>query len=347
MDKIHRRIGAPLLTGVQLQAEGLKLDHSTLVPARMPDLHAGVPLVVMGRYSRATSFNGEPQATVKASDALDQPWTHNLRAKASDNRAVTTIWARGRVRDLEDTFAIRPGAELERQIVDTSLKFGVLCRFTAFIAVDRTQKVNEKGQLRESVQPVEYPAGWEEESLELAEASYSLSAPAGAATLMQSIFGAAFGPVGGLRRPLSASTMRKSMAPPAAMAAPPPPASPAAMSVDSCLQEFEAPCDLSAYRARAAGWLDELTRLPTGDRAARVQLLRELARKVGELVSDLASIGAPEHERAPLGELAAALAKLAPTADAAEVESLAKQATDVLSNFAQVRPAFWKQAPTP
>ena len=46
------------------------------------------------------------------------------------------------VRDLEDRYVGRPGhnaaelARLERQITDVSLRYGVLCRFTAFVAVD-------------------------------------------------------------------------------------------------------------------------------------------------------------------------------------------------------------------
>ena len=42
----------------------------------------------------------------------------------------------------------------------TSLRFGVLCRFTAFVAVD-SRVVNENGDTRRVVQPVELPSGWD------------------------------------------------------------------------------------------------------------------------------------------------------------------------------------------
>src|SRR5439155_19158379 len=64
-------------------------------------------------------------------------------------------------RDMEERYvAGDAGADLERRIVDTSLRFGVLCRFTAWVAVD-SRVVTEGGQPHRVVQPVELPAGWE------------------------------------------------------------------------------------------------------------------------------------------------------------------------------------------
>jgi Ca-activated chloride channel family protein len=72
--------------------------------------------------------------------------------------AITAQWARGRLRDLEDRYAAGDTA-LEKQIVTTSLRFGVLCRFTAYVAVD-SRVVNENGETRRVTQPVEMPSGW-------------------------------------------------------------------------------------------------------------------------------------------------------------------------------------------
>jgi hypothetical protein len=79
------------------------------------------------------------------------------------SRAVPCVWARGRIRELEDRFAIGAGNPglVEKQIVETSLRFGVLCRFTAFVAVDRAEVVNEGGRLHKVTQAVEPPAGWD------------------------------------------------------------------------------------------------------------------------------------------------------------------------------------------
>jgi hypothetical protein len=72
------------------------------------------------------------------------------------------VWARARLRDLEDRYAIGEGRlhDLEKTIVATSLTFNVLCRFTAYVAVDHEQVVNPGGNLHQAIQPVESPQGW-------------------------------------------------------------------------------------------------------------------------------------------------------------------------------------------
>jgi len=78
----------------------------------------------------------------------------------------TAIWARAHLRDLEDRYAGLPGhhtgelARMERQITDVSLRYGVLCRFTAFIAVD-SRVITDGGVPHRVTQPVELPAGWD------------------------------------------------------------------------------------------------------------------------------------------------------------------------------------------
>jgi hypothetical protein len=49
---------------------------------------------------------------------------------------------------------------LAERIVKVSLESGVLCRFTAYVAVDRSEVVNEGGRQHTIIQPVEQPAGW-------------------------------------------------------------------------------------------------------------------------------------------------------------------------------------------
>src|SRR6266545_2268640 len=168
MDAIHRRIGAPLVTGLRLECDGLTLVDDTQAPARVPDLFPGVPLVVAGRYEKATAGALILRGTTR--DGRD--WATTVPARVADAdpavdtdgprtvAAVTALWARAHLRDLEDRYVvgIAAPADLERRIVETSLRFGVLCRFTAYVAVD--PRVTEGGEVHRVVQPVELPAGW-------------------------------------------------------------------------------------------------------------------------------------------------------------------------------------------
>ncbi len=155
MEQIHRRIGAPVVTGLAVAADGIDLLGGTQSPARLPGLYPGVPLVLTGR------FTGTPTGTLALTGRTrdDQQFHTALPVQRRAEPAVTSLWARARLRDLEDAYAAGDRS-LEKEIVDTSLRFGVLCRFTAYVAVD-DRVVDEGGPGRRVTQPVELPSGWE------------------------------------------------------------------------------------------------------------------------------------------------------------------------------------------
>ena len=160
MQSIHRRIGTPLLTGLHLEPEGIAIEPGEVVPRRLPDLFSGSPLLILGRY------RGRPEAslTIHATDYCGQGVVRErCRPRSRDNPAIASAWARGQIRQIEDRYAAGDGdrAALERAIVALSLKFQVLSRFTAYVAVDRSQTVNRGGALHQVVQPVELPEGWQ------------------------------------------------------------------------------------------------------------------------------------------------------------------------------------------
>lgn len=151
-DKIHHRIAAPLLTAVRLSGDGIVPD--TVAPARLPDLFPGVPAVISGRWGGDAM--GEVTVSGRMADGSD--WNAAVPVTAVSNPALTAVWARAHLRDLEDRYVV--GEPIEERIVATSLKFGVLCRFTAYVAVD-SRVVTEGGTPRQVVQPVEPASGWD------------------------------------------------------------------------------------------------------------------------------------------------------------------------------------------
>jgi Ca-activated chloride channel family protein len=185
MDQIHRRIGAPLVTGLSVVGDGIELLADTVSPSRLPDLFPGAPVVFTGR------FRGAPAGAlvVRGRDREGEPWQARVEGAAVDGAAVRPTWARAHLRDLEDRYATRKAgqdlADLERRIVETSLRFGVLCRFTAFVAVDSRVVTDGSGPHRVT-QPVEPAAGWDMlRPRVMAEpgAAMTTAGPAGAVTL--------------------------------------------------------------------------------------------------------------------------------------------------------------------
>jgi Ca-activated chloride channel family protein len=158
MAALRRRIGPPLLRGLGLEPDGLAMEPGELVPRRVPDLFPGSPLLILGRY------RGRPAGAIAIHgiDATGTVCVQTVPAQVRENPAISTAWARGQIRQLEDRYAagVSDRSSLEKLIVDLSLRFRVLCRFTAYVAVDRSQAGNQGGRLHRITQPVESPEGW-------------------------------------------------------------------------------------------------------------------------------------------------------------------------------------------
>lgn len=193
MARIHERIGSPVVLRPAIEATGVTLVEGTFGSGRLPDVFPGVPWVVRGRYRDAVT----PRITVRGTTADDEPWTVAVDGRSGGDEAVTAVWARGQLRDLEDRYVastqgylgLEPPSDLdalERRIVRTSLRFGVLCRFTGFLAVDE-RVVTDGTAPRSVVQPVELPAGWEPLSLPFAAQAAGSAAVAPAAVAYQAV----------------------------------------------------------------------------------------------------------------------------------------------------------------
>ena len=158
MDRVHQQIGTPVLTELAVSfGEGTaQMTADTQTPRRIPALFDGAPLVVSGRCTGATPPSS---LCVQGCDATGQAWKRDVDVTAVENSALRSIWARAQLRALEDAYVTKSSAlgsapALRREIVGTSLRFGVLSRFTAFVAVDEAI-VNPGGDPHKALQAVE------------------------------------------------------------------------------------------------------------------------------------------------------------------------------------------------
>jgi Ca-activated chloride channel family protein len=192
MEQIQRTISTPVLSTLRISGEGLLPE--TLSPTRVPDVFSGVPVQLTGRYRGKAPE--KVQLTGKGANGEEVV----LNATAHQGSELTRqIWGRSRIRDLEDRYAAGERGTLEQQIVETSLRFGVLSRFTAFVAVDRVEVVNPGGEVTVKVQPVESAMRRDAEPEAMLE--------------MQALVGRAAGAIGDAE---SRAKLRK-MSPPASM----------------------------------------------------------------------------------------------------------------------------------
>ncbi|NEA34905.1 VIT domain-containing protein [Streptomyces sp. SID13031] len=329
LDRIHLRIGTPLLTGVTLSADGLTLLDDTISPARTPNAFAGVPLVLRGRYRVTAPAQDSAVAHLNGTTAAGEKWQVTVPAVQTQG-AAAPVWARAHLRDLEDRYTITHGDHeaLEQQIVAVSLRHHVLCRFTALVAVD-SRVVAEGGPKHQVTQPVELPSGWVMPAAPTGFAAAAFapmainasgSAPGGAAG---PALGRAFGDGPGL---FSRSVKR---------AAQPP----------SFVEEQAAHGDpLTEARAQAAAEATLLRQAGTPTSAQRRLILSDLASRLDALVQQLGS------EADPLRKLVTALTAVEST-PLEDIDALWQQALRVLDEFAgsptparAPRRDFWKRS---
>ena len=165
MSRIHRTIASPVVTELSMAMSDGEGTLEAVAPDPLPDLFEGVPVRIFGRRSAGSG------AALTLSGALSDgtTWRETLPMRETESGAIATVWARQRVRDLEDRYRARRHGDAEREtleeeIVETSLAHGVMCRFTAFVAVDDSEETVD-GERREVTQPVEQPAGWEMDAM--------------------------------------------------------------------------------------------------------------------------------------------------------------------------------------
>jgi Ca-activated chloride channel homolog len=184
LERVHRLIGQPVLTDVRLELLDFDGVSESLAPARTAGLYADRPLMIFGRH---LSESAAVRLRVHAVDAAGKPWTAEVAGQPGPAGVLVNLWGRAKVRELEDEYASK-GADqkLADRIVKVSLESGVLSRFTAYVAVDRSEVVNEGGRQHKIIQPVELPAGWNDDSM---LGALSCSAPAAFAMRTASLGG--------------------------------------------------------------------------------------------------------------------------------------------------------------
>lgn len=370
MAKVHRRIGTPVATEVRLAPNGLDLVWRQVAPTRLPDVYAGSPVTIFGRYKGKAPTDAA--ITIEGTSYGDPLSMRVAREGQTSASWVSASWARAHIRDLEDKYAT--GArELDSEIVRVSKEFSVLSRFTAFLAVDKSAVVNPGGGLVQVVQPVESPAGWEQQSAvrgsgHLARPAPMMSAPPPAMPSMAgpSAISRSRAPAPGYSGGAPKDREEERSAPPPlarpAAARPAggrvpgpmnqPPMAPAkvarAQEFDDLRREAApAPTSPSAYLAKLAQLARDLeTHARTGDKTA----LRLVRQRLKEWAEDLRSVGSYDTLADAVGDQADKIGA-ALSASGADLTVELQAIANILANLAAGGPlpprksgraAFWK-----
>jgi Ca-activated chloride channel family protein len=156
IDKFFQRVDKPALGYIEIDWNGLAVEQ--LYPRQIPDLWAGQPILLHGRYPRG----GEAEITVRGqmgSRDYRQSVYVALPENQPENAALASVWARKKVHELMNEM-VRQGQtdELIQAATQTGLDFQLMTQWTSFVAVEE-KIVNRDGKPETVVQPVELPEG--------------------------------------------------------------------------------------------------------------------------------------------------------------------------------------------
>jgi Ca-activated chloride channel family protein len=125
----------------QLKARFTGLEVYDVEPAALPDVMAGRPVVLWGKWrgdpSGAKLVLQGHAAGGSHSDVIDAPMPD------TDAVALKHLWARQRIAQLGDEEALMGGQSQREPITALGLKYGLLTSYTSFIAVDQVVRTQQ------------------------------------------------------------------------------------------------------------------------------------------------------------------------------------------------------------
>jgi Ca-activated chloride channel family protein len=132
-------------------------DAYDIEPRKIPDLLASRPLVVFGKW------RGAPGGSIEVSGRTGRGPYHTSIAVGPEHAdpkqaALRYLWARTRIANLADFGPANPGDERVAEITTLGLTYGLLTRYTSFVAVQEIVR-RQTDDADEVDQPLPLPAG--------------------------------------------------------------------------------------------------------------------------------------------------------------------------------------------
>ncbi len=151
----------PYMTDLQIDWGGLSIRDQ--VPARLPDLYAGKPLIVLGRYDQS----GSETITLKGNvlgQSVQMDLELTLPAQEPSHDAIPSVWARQRIRQIWNRDVGNETAQGRSEITELGLRHQLVTQYTSFVAVEKELSEVPQGNLVSEVVPSMMPDGMTEKS---------------------------------------------------------------------------------------------------------------------------------------------------------------------------------------
>ncbi|MDQ7780365.1 MAG: hypothetical protein RDV41_11775, partial [Planctomycetota bacterium] len=138
VDLFYDRAAHAALTDIKVNWGGMTV--SDVFPHEIPDLFVGRPVLLTGRFEgmndRATVRISGRVGMEERSYAVDL----DLDSHATQHEGIVSLWARWMIADLSEQEIHSPSKGLQKEMIQISTQYKVLCQYTAFVAVDSLER---------------------------------------------------------------------------------------------------------------------------------------------------------------------------------------------------------------
>lgn len=157
VSSLYNKIGSPVLTDLALKFDFDKADASTahvnrMYPKQLTDLFQGEQLVYVGRYKTS----GNAKVTLSGSLGSDRKtfdFATDFARKSNDENLgfIEKLWATRRIGEIIDELDLNgQNKELVDELVQLSMKHGIITPYTSFLADENTNLASMPGLQLES-----------------------------------------------------------------------------------------------------------------------------------------------------------------------------------------------------
>lgn len=154
-NKLMQYIQIPVLTNIRVDYDGF--DVYDVEPISVPDILAQRPVILYGKWK------GEPNGAIRLTGSSGKGsykkniFVHSV-SPDDKNSAIKYLWARQKIRMLDDFMKVSHNQEHKKDITNLGLKYNLLTAYTSFIAIDSEIR-NNTGQVSTVQQPLPLPQG--------------------------------------------------------------------------------------------------------------------------------------------------------------------------------------------
>jgi Ca-activated chloride channel homolog len=154
--EFEQRMRGPVLTSLKVDTDGLPV--SDVYPKSVPDLFAGQPLFLVGK------FTGTGNGVIRITGRVRGKVRHfdvpvRFPEVAPEHDALKSLWARQRIDALTVEGYRGESPEVIQGITETALQYHLMSRYTSFVAVEQVVRTNPNGETVREVVPVQLPDG--------------------------------------------------------------------------------------------------------------------------------------------------------------------------------------------